>query len=96
MAIAAGIDEKAVVHLLDMCAKRGFHVFLRIVGNLLEFFNSEDAGFVCLLQIAENLFQRQFWGVDVAQLDVESGSVGNRIVAEPNLMLKVGVLETGS
>ena len=45
--------EKAIVHPLDMCAKRGFHVLLRIVGNLLELVDSEDTGLVGLLQIAD-------------------------------------------
>ena len=82
MTIAASIDEQTVVHLLDISAKQGLDVLLRIVGYLLELVDGEDAGFVGLLQITENLFQRQFWGVDVAQFDVESGRIGNGVVAE--------------
>ena len=82
MAVAAGKDEEAIVHLLNMCAQRSLHVLLRIVGYLLELVDSEDARLVGLFQIAENLFQRELGRVDVAQLDIESGSVGYWIVAE--------------
>ena len=82
MAVAARIDEKAIVHPLDMCAKRGFHVLLRIVGNLLELVDGEDTGLVGLLQIAENLFQRQLGRMDITQFDVESRCVGNWVVAK--------------
>ena len=82
MTVASCIDKQAVIHFLDLCAKRGFHIFLWIVGYLLEFVNSEDAGHVGLLQILEYFFESQFWGVDVPQFDIECGCVGNRIVAE--------------
>jgi hypothetical protein len=55
MPVAAGEDEQAVVHALDISAEQRFHVLLGIMGDLLKLIDGEDARFVGLFQIAEDL-----------------------------------------
>ena len=82
MTVTACIDKQTIIHSLDMCTQNGFDILLRIIGNLLKLVNGKDAGFVGLFQIAEDLFQRELRKMDVTQLDIESGSIGNRIIAK--------------
>ena len=82
MPVAAGIDEQAVVHLLDLCTKRGLNVLLRVKGYLLEFIDGEEAGLFGIFKIVEDLFQRKLRGMDVSQFDVEPGCIGERVVTQ--------------
>ena len=80
--VAAGEDEAAVVHRLDVRAQERFHVLFRVAVDLLEFVDGEDAGKVGLFQICEDLPEREFGGLDVTELDVEGGDSRNRIVGK--------------
>ena len=82
MPIAAGEDEAAVVHCLDVGTQERFHVLLRVPVYLLEFVDGKDAGEVGLFQIIEDLPEREFGGLDVAEFDVEGGDSRNRIISE--------------
>ena len=82
MPIAAGEDEAAVVHRLDVGAQERFHVLFRVAVDLLEFVDGEDAGKIGLLQVGEDLPEREFGGLDVAELDVEGGNSRDRVVGE--------------
>ena len=79
---AAGEDEPAVVHGLDMGAEERLHILFRITVDLLELVDGEDAGAVGLLQVGEDLPEGQFRGVDVTELDVEGRPSRERVVAE--------------
>ena len=81
MTVAAGIDKKAIVHFLDMRSQQSLHVLLRVLGYLLKLIDVEDAWFVSLFQIMEDLFQCQLRCVDVTQFDIECGEAANRVVA---------------
>lgn len=72
VAFAAGENEVAVACILDVCAQKGFYVFFRVFGDLLEFVDCYDAWFVRICQVAENFIQGIFRTHDVAQLDRKS------------------------
>ncbi len=80
--VAAGEDEAAVVHRLDVGAQERFHVLFRVPVDLLEFVDGEDAGEVGLFQISEDFPEREFGGLDVAEFDVEGGNSRDRVVGE--------------
>ena len=69
--VAAGEDEAAVVHRLDVRAQERFHVLFRVAVDLLEFVDGEDAGEIGLFQVGEDFPEREFRGLNVAELDVE-------------------------
>ena len=64
-----------------MRSQQSLYVFLRILGYLLKLINGEDAWFVSLFQVTENLFKCQLRRMDVTQFDIESGQAGHRVVA---------------
>ena len=47
-------------------AEQCFDAVVRIVGDLLEFVNGYKAGFVCLVEVSENLIKRNLWIYEVA------------------------------
>lgn len=82
VAIAAGEDEAAVVHRLDVGAQERFHVLFRVAVDLLEFVDGEDAGEIGLLQVGEDFPEREFGSLDVAEFDIEGGNSRNWVVGE--------------
>lgn len=82
VAVAAGEDEPAVVHRLDIGSEEGLDVLFGVFVNLLEFVDGENAGEIGLFQVGEDFSEREFGGVDVAELDVEGGDARDGIVGE--------------
>ncbi len=82
VAVAACEDETAVVHRLDVGAQERFHVLFGVAVDLLEFVDGEDAGEIGLLQVGEDLPEREFRGLDVSELDIEGGDSRDRVVGE--------------
>lgn len=82
VAVAAGEDEAAVVHRLNVGAQERFHVLFRVAVDLLEFVDGEDAGEVGFFQVVEDFPEREFGSLDVTELDVEGGDSRNRVVCK--------------
>ena len=79
MAFAPGKDKMAVLRPLDVSPQQSLYVLLRIFGNLLELVNRYDARLVRMSQILENLIERIFGPLDISQLDIESGKIGDGV-----------------
>lgn len=79
---ASGEDELGLLALLDFAAQQGFHVFLFVGADLLEFIDGDEAGFVGCFEVVEDFVQRGLRGVDVAQADVETGFAGDAVQFE--------------
>ena len=69
----------AVLRPLDVSPQQSLYVLLRIFGNLLELVNRYDARLVRMSQILENLIERIFGPLDISQLDIESGKIGDGV-----------------
>ena len=82
--LASGEHEAGVRTVLDMGPQEGFHVLLRIRGDLLELVDGYENPTVGLFEVAEYLVERRFLCVDVAQLQVEAG-IARRVERDTGL-----------
>ena len=69
MPLAAGKDEMAIVHALDVPSQERLNILLRVFVNLLEFVDCHDARAVGILQILENLFKGVFRLLNIAKAE---------------------------
>ena len=65
-----------------MAAQQGFDVFLRIVGDLLELVETNDARLVGLLQGFEDFLKRELRIVHIAERKAEFGHPRRRVETE--------------
>ena len=82
VAFAPGKDKMAVLRPLDVSPQQSLYILLRIFGNLLELVNRYDARLVRMSQILENLIERIFGPLDISQLHIESGKIGDGVEPE--------------
>ena len=79
-----------------MSPQQSLYILLRIFGNLLELINRYDAKLVRMRQILENLIERIFGSLDISQLHIESGKIGDGVEPEfPADCLKILILDYG-